>query len=184
MSLKRQRQIKRKRKVNKMDASKVTLSDKMKIAIQNPTLSRRKKAELKRELVKEYIRSKPSLTPISPSELMMAARYNPKNKNEYSTGWSFVNNMVTRRHLTKEPIPKSDKSIWTIPGDSRTTVSKPKIENLPPQPSTRGEYMDVGFISHKLIPKNEIVSSVEKYAKTFVWETGSFDLREFIRWLK
>lgn len=192
MSLKKQRQIKRKRKV-KMDASKISFTEQTKQQLHNPLLSQRRKTELRKELVFEHIRSKPAGSKIKTSALVTAAGF----KLGVSSGYAFLQRMVESGELVRESIPNTKKNYWTIPGDAKTS---PSYDGAHYNHCYQGEnpdnckYGDANCPAKKMKPKTNIipkniqdmvdVSVIEQKAVAFAWETGSFDVREFIKWLK
>lgn len=163
-----------------MEATKVTIIDPG--MLNSPLLSKSKKRELKENLVKEYIRSKPAGMPIPPSKLIVAAHYDPNT--QYQSGWAFVNNMVKKGIILKEKIVRSDSSYWTVPGDATTVVP-------PTEKSTEDLIGDDQAINrvwpseplNSIIDPPKDVSWIITKAKEFAWRENSDSLREFIDYI-
>lgn len=180
MSVRTKHRIKRKRKQKEkkqsMEASKVTLNQDMRNALNNPILDKKKKRELKIKRIKEYIMSKPNGTKMSMKDLMYEAGYDVDR--QYAVGWVFVNNLIKKRIIIATDIPKSMKKTFVVPG---TTIKEPdnpvESSNTP-----EDDAMVVSDVSEK---KNyKLIEVVEAKAKQFAWENNSDSLREFIKFLK
>lgn len=169
-----------------MEASKITLSDKYKSAMQNPTLSRNKRLKLKRQLILELIRSKPSGTPIKLSEISRLITA-PGNVIRDSNADRVIKNMVRDGLITAERIPGKSQRIFSVISDAKTILpprpKAPKIV-LPPVGTPaqddhtrglRGPGEDRGGAA--------LLTEATALAKDFAWKYNSDSLRDFIKYL-
>lgn len=152
-----------------MEVSKLSFTEETRLKLQNPTLTRKRRNELRTELIIDYIRNKPQGTPISIKELCSAARY-PSNK--YKTGYGHIQKMIQRGLISQERTGpgRRAKGIYTVIGDAKkivqsTTPTKPVI------------------VKPKTIEPTNTQHIVEA-AKKFAWEHNSDSLRAFIATLQ
>lgn len=168
-----------------MDVSKVTLNESMKEAMRNPGLSREKKLKLRRELIYAYIRSRPTGALIGVSELIGAAQYPI-----FNSGWNQIQTMKRKGLIVQERVPGKKKSIWTIPGDVKTThipgFVKPETEEVKEEHEMKIPLPPESTVSNGPGWSGNLysVSDMVHNAKQFAWEHNSDSLREFIATLR
>jgi hypothetical protein len=103
-----------------MQASKVKFSQETKAALIARPLSKQAKAKLRRERVKDYIRSQPVGTIIKQTDLAMVAGYDKSQGH----GWAFINRMIAKKHITKDTSEGAKRPSWTVVGDAHTVTPK------------------------------------------------------------
>lgn len=154
-----------------MEVSKVTLTDQTRARLQNPTLGRLRRQELRRELVMEYIKTKPNGSIFTTGEINKVAF--PEGHLR-SNVLKFIKAMKRDHLIDIEAIPNTYKYIL-IPTDA-TTVKKPE-QKLEPvwkaapeseQPTTQA---------------SDAPMTLSDYARDFAWEKNSDSLREFITFM-
>lgn len=141
---------------NIVEASKVTISQ---ATLNGPLMTRKRKLNLRRNLILEYIRSKPAGTPISTSELIRAGQYK-----SHGSGWQQIQTMKKKKLLVQENIPKSHKSLWHIPGDAKVKTVYNKTQEEKIELTPKHDY-NIRLKLVRLNPENnfleEIVADVQ-----------------------
>lgn len=148
-------------------------------------MTRKRKLKLRRQLILDYIRSKPAGTPISTSELIKAGQYK-----SHGSGWQQLQTMKKKGILIQEQIPKSYKSIWTIPADAHTIKPKDYIlsDERPYGVDSAVDSAQKPVEQTEPLPKGVVgtvqtlytVENIVQNAKQFAWERNSDSLRDFI----
>jgi hypothetical protein len=109
-----------------MIANKVTFSQETIAKINStPYLTRKRKAELRKERIKEYIREQPSGTFISMSDLIAAGGY---KQTQYASAWAFIDRMIRTGEITRHPDPSQpnkNRTAWSVNGDVNTRKPLP-----------------------------------------------------------
>lgn len=98
--------------------------------LDNQFLTPKKRRQIKINGVKDYIRSKPSGTPIQLHELINAAGYHSNGIESagYKAGQQFISKLVKRGVIQRFGI-KTYKPSYSIPGDATTkTFKKPQLQ--------------------------------------------------------
>lgn len=108
-----------------MEASKVTVGDK---TYDMNFLGKKKRTNLRRKLIVEYIQSKPSGEIISISDFQEVGKFN-----NYPTTWSFVQSMIKQGVIAQYKGEKPRSYYYGVIGAVR--VSKPKTAEGGVQPS-------------------------------------------------
>jgi len=175
-----------------MEVSRLTFSEELVKKMQNPGISKKRKRELRTELILDYIRSKPAGSILSKMELVNAARY---NKNSKASGYIFIDSLIKKGIIKAEKAGIGNQSgyEWTIPGDatSLNNVTQPKVdENKPDVPEITpvlncncGCNAQNEINSEVTIDNDEYITTLIQTAKDFTWRTNSDSLRGFIDWL-
>lgn len=155
-----------------MEASKVTINPEL---LNSPIMTRKRKLKLRRNLIFEYIRSKPAGTPIPTSALVNAAQYK-----SHGSGWQQIQTMKAKGLLIQEKIPKSNNSIWTIPGDAYVVKPAERPYGVDPEakPAASTEGLPKGLVGE--VQTLYSVENIVQNAKQFAWERNSDSLRDFI----
>lgn len=155
-----------------MEASKVTIDPN---TMRSAVMSNKRKRELRTELVKAYIRSVPSGSPITIKELGLAAQFTDK---QAASANQFVTRLVLNGVLQRERIPHKNASYWTIPGDAET-VDEDHTWNPPARAVAEAALpVETDF------DQSHNPTMVEERAKQFAWDKDSDSLREFVAWLQ
>lgn len=163
-----------------MQASKVKFSQETKAALNARPLSKAAKAKLRRERVKDYIRSQPAGAIIKQTELAAAAGYDQSQGH----GWAFVNRMIKNGHITKDTSEGAHRPSWTVKGDARVVRQKAEVK-VPDQPMPTPE--PTQHFRFEATSTSEFAEAAngwtKQLAKEFAWQYNSDSLREFIKWL-
>jgi hypothetical protein len=174
-----------------MEASKITFSQHTKAALNARPMSKAAKAKLRRERVKDFIRSQPAGTIIKQTDLAIAAGYDKSQGH----GWAFINRMVKNKHIDKDTSEGVSKPSWTVRGDAK--IKPPLKAELPkdmPEVADKTPESVAAKIA-KQLPKFDMhlteidqlkevsAGMVTQQAKEFAWTYNSDSLRDFIKWL-
>lgn len=185
--------LKSQERVNKMQASKVSLNAEMLEAMASPLLSEKKKKQLRKSRIITYIKSKPPGTPIAIDQLIYEAGYSrvfSTHSVSYKKGWGLVQQMVANKEIIREKIPgKRGQALYFIPGDAQLVRTVPKYE--PPKPKAliklgQPNTLDLPpKLKDKLLQPRpeEINDPYQEFilkAKKFAWDNNSDSLRAFI----
>lgn len=174
-----------------MQASKVSFSQQTKAALNARPMSKAAKAKLRRERVKDYIRSQPVGTIIKQTDLATVAGYDQSQGH----GWAFIARMVKTGHITKDTSEGSHKPSWTVRGDAKVVKPKKgvvgKLEGVTVMPEVQipelpypADMPRFHFETDKLEDFNDMADGrTKQLAKEFAWQYNSDSLREFIKWL-
>lgn len=155
-----------------MNASKVTISQETRAKLDNPILTKKRKNKLRKELVKEYIRSaKGGMA--TRQQLIAAAGFDPSSQSYgYRTGNAFIRNMMRAGIISNDGRSHFKKS-WTV-------------HDVPVTPTPKQ-------VAKTVMPKDPVVELKEfkidkitliDMAKEFAWTRNSDSLREFIDYAK
>jgi len=121
-----------------MDASKITVSDK---TYDLNHLGKKKKTNLRRKVIVEYIQSKPSGELISFGELQEVAQFN-----SYPTAYSFIGRMVRDGIISKYPGEKPKTYYYGVLGAVRVHKTE-KVTEGDSHEVTRSHLPDInGFV--------------------------------------
>lgn len=161
-----------------MDASRIVFSQQTKAALNARPMSKAAKAKLRRERVKDYIRSQPVGTIIKQRDLATVAGYDKSQGH----GWAFISRMVKTGHIAKDTSEGNHKPSWTVRGDAK--VKTPPVEKPEKLTVESNEKPEFSLHTESLDDLNDIVAGmVTQRAKEFAWAYNSDSLRDFIRFL-
>lgn len=153
-----------------MIASKISFSRETQEKLNYRPLSPKHKSLLRRERVKEYIRSVPN-GEARRSDLIYAAGYDASKNGSYKSGYVFIRALEKKGIIASEEGPPGKKLLrkWSIPSDAMVkTKPQPNVMNVvPPRPKESWHW-----------------SELEESAKQFAWETGSDSLREYVKTMR
>ncbi len=141
-----------------MIASKVTISPNL---LDRPTLRGRRKSNLRRKVIIEYIQSKPAGTVIRLTDFQVVGRFN----NAGST-LSCIKAMIREGVINRYEADKPRQYYYSVTGAVRTHKLIETDGVVQPRPPMR--------LHEALLP----------LAKDFVWERTSDSLREFIAYVE
>lgn len=118
-----------------MEASKILFSQQTRAALTARPMSPKHRVKLRKERVKDYIRSKPAGAIISITELGMAAGFTEKT----SGGWTFIRSMMRSGEIVKQDNGGPRTLSWSVPDKftSPTTVEPPTPVMPDPPPAGR-----------------------------------------------
>lgn len=155
-----------------MIASKVKISNETRRALLNPVLGKKQKQALRLGRVIEKIRSTPGGS-LTKQELLAVAGYDPNSGSQsYKNGIAYISNLVKRGILTHNNTRAYRKN-WTVMSDVTIKTPPKQVAQsvVKPQQPTGQEIAD------------GVSKLVSNLAKDFYWETGSNDLKEFVKFL-
>ena len=175
-----------------MEVSKLTLSQEMEKQLSNPYLSQKRKQQLREDLIKDYIRSKPAGTEISVKELIDAAKMQRLSR---GSSYAFIKRMMKRKSIIRTEEGRY-RYTWTIPGDAKTvksnntklnTQNTPKVVKKAPI-EQRGPIKVIKSTQEIKTPtiikfqenNQHIINKIHE----FYWKTTSNSLKEFEDWIK
>lgn len=136
-----------------MNASEVRISQE---TWDKNNLTRSQKRKLRKNAIKDYIKSKPYMKPITSDEFRRVGRFKTA-----SEAWGFINGMVKRGEIQKEEVGKKRYGYIVNGGVNVVTPAR--------------RHGQAGEVK---------TSELEKTAKEFAWSRNSDSLRDFIKYLK
>lgn len=171
-----------------MIASNVKFTNETKLLLNSPALDESKRRQLRKNRIKEYIRSHPAGHLLRQYQLIEAAGYDVKKKNEFQNGYNLLKRMIIDRELTEEKQAGTIRRIYTIPEDAKLVESapeKPAPESPTPEPISFKTDTPPPLTNDQNSANRAVFAlSVERKAKEFAWLKSSDSLREFIEYLK
>lgn len=171
-----------------MIASNVKFTNETKLLLNSPALDDNKRRGLRKNRIKEYIRSHPVGHLFRQYMIIEAAGYDIKKKNEFQNGYNLIRRMITDGELTEEKQPGTIRRIYTIPEDAKLVKlaleDKPALQTPAPPPISFKTDTPEPTDDQSTANRAVFALSVERKAKEFAWAKASDSLREFIEYLK
>jgi len=173
-----------------MIASKLTFNSEMLEALSSPMLTPKKKRDLRKRRVIDYIKAHEG-EDIHIATLIREAGYNPRyieGDDSYKNGWALIENMVKSKLIYREKgkvrgFARYRATRWARPLlPTTSTIASGTAKNIPHDKPAgiKGLVMEIPVDYERNIPKYEIF--IDK-AKKFAWDNNSDSLRDFIKTL-
>lgn len=174
-----------------MEVSRVSITQETRDKLAR-AMSPRHRLKIREQLMKDHIAAQVAGKKIRPFDLIRAAGFDTKDKNEYAKGWYMVKRLVARKEIMQQSFPHSTLHIYSLPAKKVSTkpvekAEEPVKEDNHVDSEGRKMKMEPVFDMHLTeIAQLEEVSAgwVIQQAKEFAWQYDSDSLREFIKLLE
>lgn len=164
-----------------MIASKLTFNSEMLEALNSPVMTPKKKAELRRKRVLDYVK-KHEGEEIHIAVLIREAGYNPiflEGDDSYKRGWALIDNMVRKQDILKEKGTTRGKAKYFIYHKAAPKIAKTKLPEISLETAKNIVEKPVDY--ERNVPRYEVF--IDR-AKKFAWDHNSDSLRDFIKTLQ
>lgn len=159
-----------------MEASRVSISDRT--LLQAPTLSGKRKRELRIRVLKEYILARPYGKRVKTEEFRTLLHFKTS-----ANAWAFIEKLVKRGILVKHEItPRT--FFYTVEGEVRTSKLEPVMERAIDLGQAIEKHKQETARGGAQPTSTYTVAELKSKAMAYFWAYDDTTIKGFIKWLE